>query len=119
MSETHGPAAGRTPDRRPGDRRLRGGHGPAPSNAQEQQVEAAIPTVFWLDIGENAVYRATAPEFEARRIVTGTDPGPDGVAVDVATGALTWTSMGLAWADSYRPGHPGGTCSRRRSTARG
>lgn len=79
------------------------------SSNLQQRVEAAVPTLFWLDIGENAVYRADGPDFEAERIVADTDAGPDGIAVDVANGAVYWTSMGLAWADSYAPGHPGGT----------
>lgn len=79
------------------------------TNLQQQGLEESAPTLFWLDIAENAVYRADGPEFEAERIVADTDPGPDGVAVDATNGDLYWTAMGIGWAESYSPGHPGGT----------
>jgi hypothetical protein len=79
------------------------------TSVQEQQRQTTVPTVFWLDVSESAVYRAAGPDFDARRIVEGTDVMPDGVAVDVARRGLYWTSMGLAWGDSWDPSHTGGT----------
>lgn len=79
------------------------------ANLQQQRVEEAVPTLFWLDVAGNAVYRADGPDFEAKRIVDATDIAPDGVAVDVAGGTVYWTSMGLAWGDSWDVTHQGGT----------
>lgn len=74
---------------------------------------ATTPTLYWLDVSENAVYRATGPQFDdAARLVAPTDLGPDGVDVDVAGGYVYWTSMGLKWTDSYDVVSTGGSLQR-------
>ena len=63
--------------------------------AAAPQAPSTVPTLFWLDIWENAVYRSTGPEFsDDKAIVTPTDSSPDGIAVDVDGGKLYWTNMG-------------------------
>ena len=73
------------------------------------------PTLYWLDVTENAVYRATGPEFDdVTRLVAPTDLGPDGIDVDVTTGHVYWTSMGLTWTDSLDVVPTGGALQRSR-----
>lgn len=74
---------------------------------------ATTPTLYWLDVTENAVYRATGPDFgDATRLVAPTDLGPDGIDVDVANGYVYWTSMGLTWNDSMEVVPTGGSLQR-------
>lgn len=66
----------------------------APAAARAAADEPA-PTLYWLDIWDNAVHRATGPDFaDAERLVHPTDTAPDGIAADVDGGHLYWTSMG-------------------------
>lgn len=63
--------------------------------AEEVAADQIGPSVYWLDLWENSVYRATGPEFKNQeRIVHPTDMAPDGIAVDVGAGKLYWTNMG-------------------------
>jgi DNA-binding beta-propeller fold protein YncE len=55
----------------------------------------AGPTLYWLDIMNDDVYRATGPDFsDGTVVVDQTDTAPDGVAVDPAAGTLYWSAMG-------------------------
>jgi sugar lactone lactonase YvrE len=53
------------------------------------------PTLFFLDLTANAMYRANADGSEATRIGSGTGfAAPDGIAVDEEGGYIYWSNMG-------------------------
>lgn len=84
-----------------------GGSEPRAGAAGEVPADESVPTVYWLDIWEASVYRATGPDFtDDERLVHPTDTAPDGIAADVSGGKLYWTNMG----DLYGLG--GGTLQR-------
>lgn len=86
--------------------------GPASPDPDPASAQEPTATLYWLDVTENAVYRASGPDFaDADRIVMPTDAAPDGVAVDVGSGRLYWTSMGLRW-DGMSLVTDGGTVQR-------
>jgi hypothetical protein len=67
---------------------------PAPA-AAEASSDEAVPVLYWLDLWEGSVYRATGPTFsDQERLVHPTDIGPDGIAADGRAGKLYWTNMG-------------------------
>jgi sugar lactone lactonase YvrE len=71
-----------------------GSETPAPA-ARSVSGDEPIATLYWLDIWEGSVYRATGPDFDDdERLVHPTDTAPDGIAVDVTGGKLYWTNMG-------------------------
>jgi hypothetical protein len=58
-----------------------------------------IPTLFYLNIRGNEVIRVNADGSNRQVIVQQQSAGPDGIAVDRASGFVYWTNMGKASAD--------------------
>jgi DNA-binding beta-propeller fold protein YncE len=56
-----------------------------------------VPTLFWLDIYSNTLFRARADGSEPRALLTGMSlRAPDGVAIDPATNSLYVLNMGTS-----------------------
>jgi sugar lactone lactonase YvrE len=68
---------------------------PGDAAAAPPDADPGVPTLFWLDIGRDRVWRANADGTGAHVIaMNGGISAPDGVAVDVAGGHVYWTNMG-------------------------
>jgi hypothetical protein len=74
--------------------------------AGERPAGQPVPTVYWVDVYTDSLYRATGPNFTDDELLVKTDVAPDGVAADVGGGKLYWTNMGSAL------GFGGGTLQR-------